>query len=296
MKASVKAFAKINLMLDILRTLPNGFHELFMLMQSVNLFDTVTVETTATEKTEISCDDPEIPTGESNIAHKAATVFFEKTKIKNPGVSIYIQKRIPHAAGLAGGSADAAGTVIALKTLFKPEMSDREVWSLCCEIGSDVPFCALGGAMLAQYTGTALSYLPQLSVGKIIIVKPEMSVSTGAAYSAFDSAEKVRHLDRAGMLDAVMRGDMNGVYSRVENVFEQFIDVPERVEIKAVMRSFGASCCCMSGSGPSVFGIFESSENAEQCFEALKKKYDRVYLCDGTNYGCELLSVTEAAH
>ena len=291
MKVTVKSFAKINLMLDILKTLPNGFHDLFMLMQSVSLFDTVSVETTDSGKIEISCDNPLIPTGEKNIAYKAAEVFFEETKIQNPGISVCIEKRIPHAAGLAGGSADAAGTIRALKELFLPSLCDKELIKICSRIGSDVPFCALGGTMLAQYTGTVLSYLPDLSLGKIIIVKPEMSVSTGEAYRAFDTAQKVRHLDRDGMLAAVMNGDEKGVYGRVENVFEQFIDVPERVMIKAVMRKHNCSCCCMSGSGPSVFGIFENDTDAQSCFASLKKSFNRVFLCDAVKSGTEIFKI-----
>lgn len=289
MKATVKAFAKINLMLDILKTLPNGFHDLFMLMQSVSLFDTVSVQTTESGKIEINCSNPAIPTGEKNIAYKAAEAFFEETKIKNPGVLISIEKRIPHAAGLAGGSADAAGTVCALKKIFLPILSDKELVKICAKVGSDVPFCALGGTMLAQYTGTVLSYLPDLTLGKIIIVKPEMSVSTGEAYKAFDTAEKVRHLDRDGMLFSVINGNTDGVYSRVENVFEQFIDVPERVLIKAEMRKHNCACCCMSGSGPSVFGIFKNEEDAKKCFDSLKKSFEKVFLCDAVKCGTEFV-------
>lgn len=289
MKTTVKAFAKINLMLDILRTLENGFHELFMLMQSVSLCDLVTVETNSSGEITVCCDNAEIPTGKENIACKAAEAFFEHTGIQNPGIKISIEKRIPHSAGLAGGSADAAGTITALKRLFAPELSDRATAEICAKVGSDVPFCALGGTMLAQYTGTVLSYLPELKPGKIVIVKPEMSVSTGKAYSAFDAAEKVRHLDRSGMLEAVMKSDISGVYSRVDNVFEQFIDVPERVTIKASMRRHNCACCCMSGSGPSVFGIFESEKNAESCFEELKKIFPQTYLCDAVESGTEVV-------
>ena len=289
MKVTVKAFAKINLMLDILKTLPNGFHDLFMLMQSVSLFDTVSVETTESGLIEIKCDNPEIPTGEKNIAYKAAKAFFDETKIANPGVAISIEKRIPHAAGLAGGSADAAGTIIALKALFLPSLGDREIIKIGAKVGSDVPFCALGGTMLAQYTGTILSYLPDLNLGKIIIVKPEMSVSTGEAYRAFDTAERVRHLDRDGILFSAVNGDSDGVYSRVENVFEQFIDVPERIIIKAEMRKHDAACCCMSGSGPSVFGVFKNAADAEKCCNSLKKKFEQVFLCDAVRSGTEII-------
>lgn len=144
--------------------------------------------------------------------------------------------------------------------------------------------------MLAQYTGTVLSHLPDLEIPYIIIVKPNQDVSTADAYAAFDSAERVRHLDKKGMLQAVISGDYDKVYEKVGNVFEQFIDVTERVLIKDIMRKYGAKCTQMSGSGPSVFGIFEDKENAEKCLAELKKSYEQSYLCSSTVYGCETVS------
>ena len=142
--------------------------------------------------------------------------------------------------------------------------------------------------MLAPYTGTVLSHLPELSIKNIIIVKPQQNVSTAAAYSAFDTAERVRHLDKTGMLTAVLKGDIAEVCGKVGNVFEQFIDVPDRVVIKSIMRKHGAVCACMSGSGPSVFGIFEDDTNAENCLEELKKQFPESYLCQSTQSGCEI--------
>ena len=141
--------------------------------------------------------------------------------------------------------------------------------------------------MLAQYTGTVLSHLPDMDLPYIIIVKPTQDVSTAEAYAAFDTAERVRHLDKNGMLQAVLSGDKDKVYEKVGNVFEQFIDVTERVIIKDIMRKNGAKCACMSGSGPSVFGIFESKENAEKCLAEIKKSYPQSHLCASTDCGCE---------
>ncbi|MBQ3136484.1 MAG: 4-(cytidine 5'-diphospho)-2-C-methyl-D-erythritol kinase [Clostridia bacterium] len=287
MELTAKAYAKINLMLDILSTLPNGYHDLFMIMQSVSLYDTITVKATKTKKIEIACNKKGIPTGEKNIVHKAATVFFNETGKENPGITIRIKKNIPQAAGLAGGSADAAATLVILNTLFEARLSLKKLAELGAEVGSDVPFCIMGGTMAAQYTGTVLSFLPNLKAENIIIVKPEQDVSTAEAYAAFDSAERVRHLDTKGMLIAAATQDRNGIFDRVDNVFEQFIDVPDRVDIKSVMRKHGCECCCMSGSGPSVFGIFEKKEDAEKCLEELKKNYNEVYLCSAVSEGCE---------
>lgn len=288
MKVTVKAYAKINLLLDILGTLDNGYHDLFMLMQSVGIYDTVAVETNDSKKTSISCDVADIPTDERNIAYKAVSAFFDYIKISNPGIHISITKRIPHAAGLAGGSADGAAVVVALKKIFAAQLTDREVIEICSSFGSDVPFCALGGTMLAQYTGTVLTYLPQLEIKNIIVVKPDCSVSTGAAYKAFDTAERVRHLDRDGILKSALTGNKDKIYECVGNVFEQFIDVPERAAIKAVMRKYNAVCSCMSGSGPSVFGIFDDDESAKQCAQELKKSFPQTFLCSSKQCGCDI--------
>ncbi len=288
MKTTVKAYAKINLMLDILSTLPNGYHDLFMIMQSVGIYDRVTVEKTDSEDIEITCTKDGVPTDEKNIVHKVAARFFADTGTENTGIAIHIEKNIPQAAGLAGGSADGAATLVALNELFDTKLSLKEMAQIGGKIGADIPFCIMGGTMAAQYTGTVLSFLPDLEAENIVIAKPKQDVSTGEAYAAFDSAERVRHLDTRGMLIAAATQDKKGIFDRVDNVFEQFIDVPDRVVIKSVMRKHGCECCCMSGSGPSVFGIFEKREDAERCLAELKKDYDEVYLCSAVGKGCEV--------
>ena len=287
MTLTLKAYAKLNLMLDILSTLPNGYHDLFMVMQSVSLYDLVTLDETDSGALTVSCSDPAIPAGEGNLAYKAARRFFDETGLPMRGLDIHIEKHIPHAAGLAGGSADAAAVLVGLNRLHENVLDTRELIRVGSAIGSDVPFCALGGLMLAQHTGTLLSFLPALDFGKIVIVKPDCSVSTGEAYKAFDTAERVRHLDKSGMLQSILAGDLDGVYRRVDNVFEQFIDVSERVIIKGVLRRHAASCACMSGSGPSVFGIFDSEADAEEAARALRRSFKNVYVCDCVPRGIE---------
>ncbi len=289
MKITVKAYAKINLMLDILSVLPNGYHDLFMIMQSVGLYDTVTVEKTDTESIEITCNIQDIPCDERNIAYKAANVFFNGTDTKNCGIKIHIEKRIPHAAGLAGGSADGAAVIVALNKLFGTELCEKDIIRIGAKVGADVPFCSLGGTMMAQYTGTILSHLPDLEEKYVIIVKPHQDVSTAKAYAAFDEAERVRHLDTKGMLLSAVNGDWTGISERVGNVFEQFIEVSDRAVIKATMRKHGCLCCCMSGSGPSIFGIFEDKAKAESCLEELKKDYENSYLCVTVDKGCVII-------
>ncbi len=287
MKLTFKAYAKLNLMLDILSALPNGFHELFMVMQSVSLADDVTVELTGGSAVTLTCSDPELPTDERNLARKAAAAFYAFYNLPEQGLSIHIEKHIPKAAGLAGGSADAAAVLQALFLLHGKTASVRELTAIGAKIGSDVPFCALGGLMLAQYTGTVLSFLPAQAFGTFVIVTPEHPVSTAAAYAAFDTAGRVRHPDRGGMLNSIMCADLPGVCRRVSNVFEQFIDVPERVQIKAVMRAHGALTACMSGSGPSVFGVFETEAQAQSAARELEKSYANVFVCRAVGCGVE---------
>lgn len=287
MKIALKAYAKINLMLDILSRLENGYHDLYMIMQSVSLYDEITVTKTDSKDITITCSIDSIPTDEKNIAYKAAAAFFAYTGIENCGIAIDIKKNIPHAAGLAGGSTDGGAVIVALSKLFGANLKEKDIIAIGSKVGADVPFCAIGGTMLAQYTGTVLSHLPDLKLPYIIITKPMQDVSTAEAYAAFDSAERVRHLDKNGMLQAVIASDKEAVYEKVGNVFEQFIDVTERVIIKDIMRKNGAKCACMSGSGPSVFGIFEDKDSAEKCLNELKKSYPQSYLCASTDVGCQ---------
>lgn len=289
MEIKVRAYAKINLMLDILSRLENGYHDLFMIMQSVGIYDTVTVTKTDGADIKITCDVEGIPTDEKNVAYKAATEFFSYTGISNSGIIIDIEKRIPHAAGLAGGSADAAGVIVALNELYGTDLKEKDIIAIGSKVGADVPFCALGGTMLAQYTGTVLSHLPDLSEKHVIIVKPDQDVSTGKAYAAFDTAERVRHLDTKGMLLACINDDWKAISERVGNVFEQFIEVTDRTVIKGIMRKHGCLCCCMSGSGPSIFGVFEDEDKAEKCLEELKKDFTSSYLCTPMKAGCEII-------
>ena len=287
MKIALKAYAKINLMLDILSRLENGYHDLYMIMQSVSLYDENTVTKTDSKDITITCSIDSIPTDEKNIAYKAAAAFFAYTGIENCGIAIDIKKNIPHAAGLAGGSTDGGAVIVALSKLFGANLKEKDIIVIGSKVGADVPFCAIGGTMLAQYTGTVLSHLPDLKLPYIIITKPMQDISTAEAYAAFDSADRVRHLDKNGMLQAVIASDKEVVYEKVGNVFEQFIDVTERVIIKDIMRKNGAKCSCMSGSGPSVFGIFEDKDSAEKCLNELKKSYPQSYLCASTDVGCQ---------
>lgn len=276
-KLTLDAPAKINLILDIICRLPNGYHSLFMVMQTVDLCDTVEVTLRDDGKINLTCSEKALPTDSKNIAYRAAQKFFEVTGI-NLGADISLTKRIPFAAGLAGGSADAAAVLKALNTLCETGLTDDELCAIGVKLGADVPFCIKGGTMLAQDIGQVLSPLPKLKDCYIVLVKPDVSVSTKEAFEAFDTCDNIRHPECSAMLHSAANADFDGIIANVGNVFEQFIEVPQRAEIKAIMREHGSLACCMSGSGPTVFGIFDSKEKAEQCVASIPKKLGTAYL------------------
>lgn len=277
MKLTVKAPAKINLFLDILRRLDNGYHSLFMLMQTVGLCDTVTIEDSE-KGIELSCTVPGIPCDEKNTAYRAAEYFLEKTGIKQ-GVKIHIQKNIPHEAGLAGGSADAAAVLRGMNEIFKTGLTVPEMCEIGFRVGSDVPFCIYGGTCIVQNTGGIVSQLKPLKKCSVVLVKPEAGVSTAAAYAEADNTY-LYHPDHNKILECCERGDFEGICAHAGNVFEQVVEVPERVEIKRIMRIHNSCLSQMSGSGPTVFGVFENPEDASAAFEKLKKQFGNVFLTE----------------
>ena len=281
----VKVAAKINLMLDILKKLDNGYHSLFMIMQSIDLYDTVTVEKNTENKIIIKCDTDGVPCNEKNIAYKCADAFFKCTSITDNGVTIEIEKNIPMAAGTAGGSADGAGVLYCLNKIYNTNLSQNELCEIGATVGADIPFSLVGGTAIALNTGNVIAKVRDLPECYIVLAKPEQDVSTPEAYAQFDALSRVRHLDRVSMIDAVSNGDYEKICALCGNVFEQAVEVPKRPHIKGVMRKCGADACCMSGSGPTVFGLFSDKEKAEDCYNKLAKKYNSVYICKPANSG-----------
>lgn len=285
----VKAAAKINLMLDVLGTLPDGYHSLFMLMQSVSCYDTVTVERTNSGKIEILTDDPRVPTDEKNIAYKAAAAFFAGTQCENTGISIQIEKVIPMAAGLAGGSADAAGVLFCLNRLFGAPLSEMRLLKIGEQVGADVPFSLTGGTALCMDKGGVIAPLQPLSGKSVVLCKPDMDVSTVGAYKKIDEAERIRHMDKNAMLYAAHNGDYRLLCEKAGNVFEQVIEVPQRPVIKGIMRAHGADLTLMSGSGPTVYGLFSDEAAAQSCAAALHTQFREVHLCQTAANGIEVV-------
>ena len=270
MKLTVDAAAKINLSLDITGTLENGYHSLFMIMQSVSLCDTVILETTDSGTIELTCSEEGLPCDRRNIACKAALMFFTEAGVKNRGLKIHIEKRIPFPAGLAGGSADAAAVIAGLDALYETGLCQSALCQIGHKVGSDVPFCLTGGTKLVENSGEKITPLPSLAECYIVLAKPEQGVSTADAYAQFDRLKDVRHPDNEAVLQAVKDCDYAAICRHSANVFEQVIDLPEFEKIRQVLGGCGADLIRMSGSGPTMFGLFTSLADAEKAERELK--------------------------
>ncbi|GAA6396284.1 4-(cytidine 5'-diphospho)-2-C-methyl-D-erythritol kinase [Solibaculum mannosilyticum] len=289
MSILVKAPAKINLSLDITGRRDDGYHLVRMVMQSVDLCDIVEVDLCG-EGISLSCSRTDLPVDEGNLAYRAARLYLDHVgvdKTKN-GVSIHIQKRIPIAAGLAGGSADAAAVLVALNSLYGQVKPDA-LSNLAAKLGADVPFCLQGGTSLAQDIGTTLSPLPSPPDCFLVLCKPDVGVSTQEAYRRFDDLVQVSHPDVDGMIDALADGNIDFVVSSVNNVFEQVICIPELDHIRSVMNNCGAMVSCMSGSGPTIFGIFRKEAEAKICWDHLAQIYNDVFVTRPIAYGCKII-------
>ena len=235
MKLTVNAPAKINLTLDIIGRRNDGYHLVKMLMQSVDVCDTVTVWDDADSPIQVFCNREEIPVSEANTAYRAAQAFFEAAKIENPCIGIKIKKRIPMAAGLAGGSADAAAVIVALDRMFETRLSEAELTDIGERVGADVPFCIFGGTMLAEGIGTILTPLPDLPDCYIVLSKPEISVSTQKAYSLADKHLLWESPETDDAVEAVCNGDIEEVANCIYNKFEKVLNLPEVASIKRMM-------------------------------------------------------------
>lgn len=276
MKITANAAGKINLILDLTGVLDNGYHCVYTVMQSISVFDKVTIEKMSDGKITLGCDKDFIPTDTKNTAYKSAQAFFNVSKIKNPGIKIFINKNIPCQAGMGGGSADAAAVLVILNEMFSSPFTTDELCKIGETIGADVPFCIKGGCALCLNIGEVMAKLPSANL-YAVVVKPEQNVSTKTAYENFDSLKEVRHPDNNRFLYAAVHSDYHDICRYGANVFEQAVEVYDRADIKSVMRSNGAGLSMMTGSGSAVFGIFNDESKAKNCFELLKTKYKEVH-------------------
>ncbi len=268
----IKAHAKINLGLDVLRRRPDGYHEVKMVMQSVGLCDELTLQKIP-DGILLTTDDPELSCGEDNLVFRAAKLMFSTFPVPG-GVHIHLQKKIPIAAGMAGGSADAAAAMKGICRLYDLDTSLSGLMELGMTLGADVPYCVLGGTALAEGIGEKLTPLTPAPDFFIVGAKPDISVSTKYVYEHLDAAGIQKHPDIDGMVLSIESGSLQGILDRMGNVLES-VTVPAHPVIdtlKRRLRELGAVNSLMSGSGPTVFGIFLSERMAEFACEQLKSE------------------------
>lgn len=280
MKVNIDAPAKINLFLDIRGKRSDGYHIVSMVMQSISLYDEITVSDTDDGEIKIICSDENIPLDENNTVYKAVELFFEETKKKNNGIEVKIKKNIPTEAGLAGGSTDAAAVLFALNQIFETELSRKELAEIGVEIGADVPFCVYGGTMTASGIGTILSPLPDLPECYLVIVKPNIGVCTKEAYEKSDSPEfsSVKGMDK--ITEAICEANIKSVAKNLYNKFEEVTALSEVKAIKEFMLKCGALGASMTGSGSAIFGIFDNDNVRNACAKKLEEQYDSVYTAE----------------
>ena len=268
----IKAYAKINLGLDVVRRLENGYHEVKMVMQTVGIYDELTLTRTE-EGITVTTDKKELPIDDNNLIYKAAKIMMETYHIEG-GIHLHLKKNIPIAAGMAGGSTDAAATFKGINRLYDLDCTLEELMKLGVKVGADVPYCVLGGTALAEGIGEKLTSLNPAPDCYVLVAKPPINVSTKYVYEHLDAEGIEEHPDIDGMVEAIWEESLQGILDRMGNVLENVTEkkYPVIAELKNKMKELGALNSLMSGSGPTVFGIFIDERIAREAFEALKKE------------------------
>ena len=275
------AWAKLNLTLDILGKRPDGYHEMRMVMQSIDLRDTVTLREETAPGIRVASSCRFLPCDETNIAAKAILRFFEATGLPCPGFSVRLDKEIPVCAGMAGGSSDGAAVLRLLRREYCPALPQEALEAIAARVGSDVPYCVRGGTALAEGRGECLTDLPPLPDCFLVVCKPPFPISTPELFAQVRTRRLRCHPDTAGMLAALAAGDLAGVAHRLYNVFEDVLPrkYAQVFEIKRALLDCGAMAASMTGSGPTVFGLFGNKAAAESAREALLPAFPQTFLC-----------------
>lgn len=268
----LQAFAKINLGLDVLGKREDGYHEVRMIMQTIRMYDQLDMRKSVEPGIHLTTNKKYIPVDENNLVWRAAKLMMDTCGIIE-GVSIHLHKVIPVAAGMAGGSSDAAATLVGMNRLFHCGLSKEKLMKLGVQIGADVPYCVLRGTALAEGIGEKLTVLPPMPDCWILIGKPGISVSTKYVYTTLDLNTDTVHPDIDGMKKALEDGNLYGITERMGNVLQDVTipAYPEVERIKEQMKTLGAVNAMMSGSGPTVFGIFDSEEKAQKACQKLRE-------------------------
>lgn len=268
----LKALAKINLGLDVIRRREDGYHEVKMIMQTVRLFDRISIRKTKSEKIQVKTNLFYLPENENNLVYKAAKLLMDEFQITQ-GVLINLQKFIPVAAGMAGGSSDAAAVLYGMNRMFRLGLSTQELMERGVKIGADVPYCIMRGTALAEGIGEKLTELSPMPEGKVLIAKPPISVSTKFVYENLKLDEHTQHPDIDLLIQDIERGSLKDIAAHMGNVLESVTipNYPVIAEIKEQMIRDGALNAMMSGSGPTVFGLFDDDEKAEYAYRRMRE-------------------------
>lgn len=272
MEITKKAYAKINLGLDVLGKRDDGYHLVKMIMQNVDIYDTLTFRRTTEGKITLKANDDTIPVDDSNLICKVAKQLQEKYGVTY-GAEIELVKRIPVAAGMAGGSTDGAAAYRALNDLWELGLSDKELCELAVKLGADIPYCIVGGTALSEGIGEVLTPIDGKAKYHLVVAKPDIMVSTGWVYTELDSTEITRHPDIDAVKAAISEGDVKRMCDEIHNVLEPVTTAKYRVikDIEKILEDNGAVKAFMTGSGPTVFAVFDNENTAKKGFEAVKK-------------------------
>lgn len=273
-----KAYAKINIALDIVGKREDGYHMLRMIMQAIDIYDEIEVEKDR-KGISLTCNKVYLPTDNRNLAYKAAEKFIEKYNIKE-GVKISIKKNIPVAAGLAGGSADCALVLKLMNQLFEVGATEKELMELGLTLGADVPYCIVGGTALCEGIGEKVTKLKPFKDKILVVVKPNFGVSTKEVYGGFNLSKVKKHPMVDELILAMERDDTNYVANNMKNLLENVtLRKHNKIyKIKMDMNKLGAINSMMSGSGPTVFGIFDDMMKAQKCYDIMKKEFREVFI------------------
>lgn len=274
----IRAYAKVNISLDVIGKREDGYHLLRMIMQNIDLYDEIIVEKQSRDIT-IECNKNYVPTDSRNLAYKAAVAFKERYNISE-GLKIKIFKNIPVSAGLAGGSTDAAAVLKLMNKIFEVNAPKEELMELGLKLGADIPYCIQGGTALCEGVGEIITPLKSFKDKIIVLVKPSFGVSTKEVYKNFDMEKVKKHPETEALIKAMAEDDLRYVAYNMRNLLENVTLKKHKVliSLKEEMNKYGAINSMMSGSGPTVFAFFDDMLKAQKCFEKMKEKYNEVFL------------------
>lgn len=280
METQERAYAKLNISLDVLGLLPNGYHEMSMVMQSISLCDDVSISLNDSGLIRCRSNAAFLPSDDGNIAVKAAKAFFAAACMEGTGAEISLTKRIPTCAGMGGGSSDGAAVLRGLNRICGNRFTRRELEDMACLVGSDVPFCVAGGTQLATGTGTDLEALPPMPDCFIVVCKPDFAIRTPELFAKIDSRRSRLHPDTAGIVEGIRQGDVESIARRMYNVFEDVLprSCGDISRLKSLLLEHGALGSVMTGTGSALFGVFTDGAAAEKALSEVKKECPEAWL------------------